>query len=151
MCTSSFSLLLSPFPPLPLSPPSLPPFAYSPSPPLPLSPSPSPTPSPPLSLPPLSLSPSLPLPPPPPSPPSPPSGVRVQTETVLRQAIAERIKPVCFVNKMDRALLELQLQKEETFQRIVESLNYIVATYADEDSPIGNIMVSVCRCRVVYM
>ncbi|XP_070541892.1 elongation factor 2b-like [Ptychodera flava] len=72
------------------------------------------------------------------------SGVCVQTETVLRQAIAERIKPVLFMNKMDRALLELQLEMEDlyqTFQRIVESVNVIVATYADEDGPMGNIMV----------
>jgi hypothetical protein len=74
-----------------------------------------------------------------------PSGVCVQTETVLRQAIAERIRPVAFLNKMDRALLELQLEQEDlyqTFQRIVESLNVIVATYADEDGPMGPIMVT---------
>ncbi len=43
---------------------------------------------------------------------------------------------------MDRALLELQLEQEDlyqTFQRIIESLNVIVATYADEDGPMGNI------------
>ena len=44
------------------------------------------------------------------------SGVCVQTETVLRQAIAERIRPVLFMNKMDRALLELQLEQEDLFQ-----------------------------------
>jgi len=74
------------------------------------------------------------------------SGVCVQTETVLRQAIAERIKPVLFMNKMDRALLELQLDQEElfqTFQRIVENVNVIVATYADDDGPMGKIQLNV--------
>ena len=72
------------------------------------------------------------------------SGVCVQTETVLRQAIAERIKPVLFMNKMDRALLELQLGQEElfqTFQRIIENINVIIATYGDDDGPMGPIMV----------
>uniref|UniRef100_A0A8C2Q159 Eukaryotic translation elongation factor 2b n=1 Tax=Cyprinus carpio TaxID=7962 RepID=A0A8C2Q159_CYPCA len=73
------------------------------------------------------------------------SGVCVQTETVLRQAIAERIKPVLMMNKMDRALLELQLEPEElyqTFQRIVENVNVIISTYGeDEGGPMGNIMV----------
>jgi elongation factor 2 len=72
------------------------------------------------------------------------SGVCVQTETVLRQAIGERIKPVLFMNKMDRALLELQLQPEDlfqTFQRIVENINVIIATYGEETGPMGNIMV----------
>jgi elongation factor 2 len=72
------------------------------------------------------------------------SGVCVQTETVLRQAIGERIKPVLFMNKMDRALLELQLQPEDlfqTFQRIVENINVIIATYGDDSGPMGQIMV----------
>jgi len=72
------------------------------------------------------------------------SGVCVQTETVLRQAIAERIKPVLFMNKMDRALLELQLEQEDlyqTFQRIVENVNVIIATYADDDGPMGIVRV----------
>jgi len=81
------------------------------------------------------------------------SGVCVQTETVLRQAIAERIKPVLFMNKMDRALLELQLDKEDlyqTFQRIIETTNVIIATYADEDGPMGNIMVDPSKGTVGF-
>lgn len=74
------------------------------------------------------------------------TGVCVQTETVLRQAIAERIKPVLMMNKMDRALLELQLEPDElyqTFQRIVENVNVIISTYGeDEGGPMGNIMVN---------
>lgn len=71
-------------------------------------------------------------------------GVCVQTETVLRQAIAERIKPILFMNKMDRALLELQLESEDlyqTFQRIVENVNIIIATYSDDSGPMGEVQV----------
>ena len=73
-------------------------------------------------------------------------GVCVQTETVLRQAIAERIKPILFMNKMDRALLELQLQQEDlfqTFQRIVENVNVIIATYGDDSGPMGELQVRI--------
>lgn len=69
-------------------------------------------------------------------------GVCVQTETVLRQALAERIKPVCVINKVDRALLELQCTKEDlykTFSRTVESVNVIIATYFDKT--LGNCQV----------
>jgi elongation factor 2 len=48
------------------------------------------------------------------------------------------------MNKMDRALLELQLQPEDlfqTFQRIVENTNVIIATYGDDSGPMGPIMV----------
>jgi elongation factor 2 len=62
-------------------------------------------------------------------------GVSVQTETVLRQALAERIMPVVIINKVDRALLELQVSKEDlyqSFQRTVEDVNVIISTYHDE-------------------
>lgn len=62
-------------------------------------------------------------------------GVCVQTETVLRQALTERIKPVVVINKVDRALLELQVSKEDLYQsfsRTIESVNVIISTYHDE-------------------
>lgn len=49
------------------------------------------------------------------------------------------------MNKMDRALLELQLQQEDlfqTFQRIVENVNVIIATYGDDSGPMGDLQVS---------
>ncbi|KAF5094954.1 hypothetical protein D0Z00_003329, partial [Geotrichum galactomycetum] len=69
-------------------------------------------------------------------------GVCVQTETVLRQALGERIKPVVVINKVDRALLELQVTKEDlyqTFARTVESVNVIIATYVDKS--LGDVQV----------
>jgi len=69
-------------------------------------------------------------------------GVCVQTETVLRQALTERIKPVVIINKVDRALLELQVGKEELYQsfaRTIESVNVIVSTYHDQ--ALGDVQV----------
>ncbi|XP_019099549.1 PREDICTED: LOW QUALITY PROTEIN: elongation factor 2 [Camelina sativa] len=69
-------------------------------------------------------------------------GVCVQTETVLRQALGERIRPVLTVNKMDRCFLELQVDGEEayqTFSRVIENANVIMATY--EDPLLGDVQV----------
>jgi elongation factor 2 len=69
-------------------------------------------------------------------------GVCVQTETVLRQALTERIKPVVIINKVDRALLELQVSKEDLYQsflRTIESVNVIVSTY--HDAALGDVQV----------
>merc|ERR1719453_2108755 len=78
-------------------------------------------------------------------------GVCVQTETVLRQAISERVKPVLMVNKVDRALLELQLPAEELYQafcRSIESVNVIVAMYNDE--ALGDVQVDPCKGTVAF-
>ncbi|KAG8976221.1 Elongation factor 2 [Tulasnella sp. 425] len=69
-------------------------------------------------------------------------GVCVQTETVLRQALTERIKPVVIINKVDRALLELQVAKEDLYQsfsRTIESVNVIISTYHDD--ALGDVQV----------
>jgi elongation factor 2 len=69
-------------------------------------------------------------------------GVCVQTETVLRQALQERIRPVLMINKLDRAFLELQLDPEDafqTFRKAIESANVIIATY--QDDALGDPMV----------
>merc|ERR1719321_1724945 len=62
-------------------------------------------------------------------------GCAVQTETVLRQALAERVKPCLFVNKVDRCILELQTEPEDMYNRFrkaIENVNVIIATYNDE-------------------
>lgn len=78
-------------------------------------------------------------------------GVCVQTETVLRQALAERIKPVCIINKVDRALLELQVSKEDLYQsfsRTIESVNVIIATYFDKT--LGDVQVYPYKGTVAF-
>jgi len=78
-------------------------------------------------------------------------GVCVQTETVLRQSISERIKPVLFVNKVDRFLLELQLNTEDayvSFRRAIESVNAIVGTL--EDKELGDITVQPEKGTVAF-
>lgn len=78
-------------------------------------------------------------------------GVCVQTETVLRQALGERIKPVVVINKVDRALLELQVTKEDLYQsfaRTVESVNVIISTYTDK--ALGDVQVYPERGTVAF-
>ena len=61
------------------------------------------------------------------------AGVSVQTITVLKQSLAEAVRPVLVLNKLDRLFLELQLTGEEIFVRlgaIVEQVNGILAMYS---------------------
>ncbi|OBT66306.1 hypothetical protein VE03_04296 [Pseudogymnoascus sp. 23342-1-I1] len=78
-------------------------------------------------------------------------GVCVQTETVLRQALGERIKPVVIINKVDRALLELQIEKEDLYQsfsRTIESVNVVISTYFDKS--LGDVQVYPYKGTVAF-
>jgi elongation factor 2 len=65
-------------------------------------------------------------------------GVCVQTETVLRQALQEKIKPILMINKCDRGIHELMVDSEVMYQKfvkIIENANVIISTYQTEDMP----------------
>lgn len=69
------------------------------------------------------------------------SGVSCQTETVLRQALGERIKPVLIINKIDRAILEQKLEPNELYKRlkkIVDDVNNLISIYSTSNEDNGD-------------
>ncbi len=63
-------------------------------------------------------------------------GCMPQTETVLRQALKERVRPVLFINKVDRMIKELKLtpqQMEERFKKIITEVNMLIQKYAEKE------------------
>ena len=63
-------------------------------------------------------------------------GIMPQTETVLKQALRERVKPVLFINKVDRLIKELKVtpqQMQEKFAKIIAEFNTLVLQIAEPD------------------
>jgi elongation factor 2 len=63
-------------------------------------------------------------------------GPMPQTETVLRQALRERVRPVLFINKFDRLIKELKLTPEQMQERLVKhilAVNNIIKNVAPEE------------------
>ena len=61
-------------------------------------------------------------------------GVMPQTETVLKQALRERVKPILFINKVDRLITELKLtpeQIQERFVKIIMHVNQLIRDIAE--------------------
>ena len=63
-------------------------------------------------------------------------GIMTQTETVTRMALEERVRPVLFINKIDRLIKELRLTPEkmqETLAAVVSNFNNLIDIYAEPE------------------
>ena len=63
-------------------------------------------------------------------------GIMPQTETVLRQALKERVKPVLFINKVDRLIKEVKLtpeQMQQRFAKLINDFNLLIEQIAETE------------------
>lgn len=63
-------------------------------------------------------------------------GIMPQTETVLKQALRERVKPVLFINKVDRLIKELKVTPEQMqarFMKLIEDFNNLIMQIAEPE------------------
>jgi len=63
-------------------------------------------------------------------------GVMPQTKTVIGQALREKVKPLLFINKVDRMINELKLTPEamqERFMKIINEVNRLIGSMAPEE------------------
>ncbi|RZD54306.1 MAG: elongation factor EF-2 [Methanobacteriota archaeon] len=63
-------------------------------------------------------------------------GAMPQTETVVRQALKEKVKPVLFINKVDRLINELQVTPEDMMARFEEQItrvNKLIKQFAPDE------------------
>lgn len=83
-------------------------------------------------------------------------GAMPQTETVLRQALREGVRPVLFINKTDRLINELRVEKKDLAMRlgkVIDNVNKLIRGMDEEkykagwriDAAVGNVAFGSAR------
>jgi elongation factor 2 len=78
------------------------------------------------------------------------SHIGSQGKIALRKALQERIPPLLMVNKLDRVILELELEPEAAYQLLsscITSANDFISTYCD---PVGDVMLQPEKGNVIF-
>ena len=78
-------------------------------------------------------------------------GVKVQTKTVVRQALNEKIKPVLMINKMDRLFLEMKMDVTEIYNMLrkhIENVNVLLSSCQDDD--LGDVQVNPLEDTIMF-
>ncbi|MFC7176367.1 elongation factor EF-2 [Halosegnis marinus] len=73
-------------------------------------------------------------------------GAMPQTETVLRQALREGVKPALFINKVDRLISELQEgpeEMQERLQKVIGDVNDLIRGMTDDMDDVDDWTVSI--------
>ena len=63
-------------------------------------------------------------------------GVMPQTETVIRQAMKEKVRPILFINKVDRLIKEVKFTPEmmqQRFVKIITEVNRLISKFAPDE------------------
>jgi elongation factor 2 len=63
-------------------------------------------------------------------------GIMPQTETVIRQSLKERVRPLLFINKVDRLINELEVtpeQMQERFVKIINGVNSLISKMVPDE------------------
>ena len=63
-------------------------------------------------------------------------GVSPQTKTVLKQAWSEKVKTCLFLNKIDRLILELNMNDKDIYlhlRKIIEDVNIVINQFILEE------------------
>ncbi|KAJ6601205.1 eukaryotic translation elongation factor 2 [Mycena vulgaris] len=78
-------------------------------------------------------------------------GIGAQTEMMLRHVLAERVKPVLFINKVDRVLMDKLSDQEDlfvSFRDAIQGVNDIISM--NRDPALGDVQVQPEKGTVVF-